>query len=102
MASSAASAEVARPSPPARRIDPVGNLAVALDCEAGDGADQTPIDLHCSQGVGLVIPDSPIMSVERVPVRWVVASEGGQVDRERISLPLEHRVEICVDQTPKS
>ncbi len=51
---------------------------------------------------GLVIPDFPIVSVERVPVRWVVASDGGQLDRERISLALEQHVEICVDQTPKS
>ena len=85
---------------PGRAFDPVCDLALAIEDEAGDAAYEPAVAGHCPQGnVGRASPHGHV-GIECAPVVGVLGGERRHQDRRRVAHLVEQRVQIGVLDRP--
>ena len=98
---SSAIARVAMPRPQGRTFDPVCDLALPLEDEAGDGAYEPPVAGYCPQGSVGRASQRGHVGIECAPVVGVLGGDRRHQDRRRVTLLVEQRVQIGVLDRPQ-
>jgi hypothetical protein len=83
-------------APPPPWINPVGQLTLALDSEAGDHPGKRAVLFDRQVGVIAVRSHALVVSVERGSVRRIGTCERCHAGRRRIALPLEKIIQVPI------
>ena len=89
------------PRPQGRTFDPVCDLALPLEDEAGDGAYEPPVAGYCPQGSVGRASQRGHVGIECAPVVGVLGGDRRHQDRRRVTLLVEQRVQIGVLDRPQ-
>ena len=81
---------------PTCRVDPIGDLSLALDTEARDRADELPAFLDRADSDGRIGTDALVVNVESRSTGWILSGERSHLGGAGIAFPSKEVVEVGV------